>query len=220
MPITASCPRCGKSYQVREGFAGKKFRCKGCRGIVSVPGVKAAPADPWDEIDIASFQDEDPYADGEQSAPPTRRTRRVKKVRKRRPREGMPGTVMTAVACESILLLLRMLGLVNSLIGLNCCGVGIHLFSVTFSGIAIAGYLQANNVVRWISIVLTGASLIMHAGCGGYFIINEPNAAPGRLPHGVSLVVIIMVVMGVVLPIYVVLLFCLLTPSARDHFER
>ena len=38
MAIEVSCPQCGQFYQVPDDKAGKKFRCKGCQEVVSIPG--------------------------------------------------------------------------------------------------------------------------------------------------------------------------------------
>src|SRR5262245_38989340 len=37
MAISINCPQCGQDYQLVEGAAGKRFRCRGCETIISVP---------------------------------------------------------------------------------------------------------------------------------------------------------------------------------------
>jgi hypothetical protein len=40
MPISARCPTCGKTYQVREELAGKRAKC-GCGEVMTVPEQQA-----------------------------------------------------------------------------------------------------------------------------------------------------------------------------------
>jgi hypothetical protein len=37
MPISVSCPACGKEYNVKDEAAGRKFKCKECEAVVEVP---------------------------------------------------------------------------------------------------------------------------------------------------------------------------------------
>jgi len=41
--ITFTCPGCGRSFSVPDGFAGRKATCKTCGGIVSVPTPPPPP---------------------------------------------------------------------------------------------------------------------------------------------------------------------------------
>ena len=63
MPISVSCPACGKEYNVKDEAAGKKFKCKECEAIVEVPAVgfpaggafsppTAEPENPFANLDI------------------------------------------------------------------------------------------------------------------------------------------------------------------------
>ncbi len=40
MAIKVSCGTCGKKYQVRDGVVGKKFKCKECGELVTVPDIE------------------------------------------------------------------------------------------------------------------------------------------------------------------------------------
>ena len=156
MPIKTHCPNCCKEYRVKDELAGRKFRCKDCQGVVAVP-KPASPSpprkDPWDDLDLDAYGD-NPYVDEPIEA--QRPKRKKKKSRKRRrTSDGMPGVVTTAVVCESILILFRCFGLVGLLLTLNCCGLMVSLFGIAFSGVALAGYVNANNVIRWISVGLS-----------------------------------------------------------------
>ncbi|TWT46972.1 hypothetical protein KOR42_43160 [Thalassoglobus neptunius] len=92
MPIRATCRECGKSYNVRDELAGKKFRCKQCQKPVSVPQPavleeEEAEEDLWDS-DFGSFDDqEDDYL----PPPPP------KKKKKRRSSGGAGGIAKMAL---------------------------------------------------------------------------------------------------------------------------
>src|SRR3954470_20829780 len=45
MSIIVACA-CGKSYPIKEQFAGQRVECPSCKRILTVPGVGAAPAPP------------------------------------------------------------------------------------------------------------------------------------------------------------------------------
>ncbi len=46
MPISLSCPQCGKLYQLSDGLAGKKGRCKVCGSVFQIPAAKVTAAAP------------------------------------------------------------------------------------------------------------------------------------------------------------------------------
>jgi hypothetical protein len=48
MSITANCS-CGKKYQVKEDFAGKKFKCKDCGETVKVPAEQIDDLEDYEE---------------------------------------------------------------------------------------------------------------------------------------------------------------------------
>ena len=49
MPISVSCPHCGKEYNVKDEAAGKKFKCKECEAIVEVPAQGFQASEPVGE---------------------------------------------------------------------------------------------------------------------------------------------------------------------------
>ncbi|MEZ5939982.1 MAG: hypothetical protein R3C18_01235 [Planctomycetaceae bacterium] len=53
MTIQVSCPDCGMAYEVPDDKAGKKFRCKQCETIVSIPDTDPPPVrgGGWDDGD-------------------------------------------------------------------------------------------------------------------------------------------------------------------------
>ncbi|HUX02100.1 MAG: hypothetical protein WBD63_05575 [Phycisphaerae bacterium] len=44
MPITTTCPGCGKQMEAPDKAAGRKARCPHCRSVVEIPGEAAAAA--------------------------------------------------------------------------------------------------------------------------------------------------------------------------------
>ena len=87
MPISATCPKCGRTYSVKDEHAGKKFRCQGCQEAVTVPMPQAQ--DDWETDDFGDFDDAgyDDYEDGgdyddyesDRPAPVRRRSPKKKK---------------------------------------------------------------------------------------------------------------------------------------------
>jgi predicted Zn finger-like uncharacterized protein len=233
MAISVTCPSCSKSYQVKDDAAGKKFRCKACETVVTVPAESAAPAaaegDPWENLDLPAQEDpyasDNPYAfDAAPAAAPARRGK--KRSAKAARGAGMPVTVIVALVCESILLLLSLIGLVGSAIVLDICGGFFQFIRVGLEAGAIYGYVQAVNVIRWISVVMCGLVLLLQLACagilgvGGVAMLQQANVPQDQLAmmQGGIGVVIAVIVAGMVL--YATILGCLLSPSARDYFER
>ncbi len=225
MPISASCPQCGKTYQVKDDFAGKKFRCKACQGVVSVPASQAASGDPWDQLDLGSFQDQEAGAEDDFGAPAPRRRPSGRKKSKSRG-GGMPVTVIVALVFESILLLLKGLGLVGSVMTLDPCSGIVNLVGVVLCGGAIFGYIQRVNVIRWISVVLSGIGILFYLSCGGFFalgglaVMKDADIPQEQLAMFQGVMGIMVVVMFAVVVLYGVLLGCLVSPSAGDYFDR
>lgn len=48
MTISVKCPQCGHDYQLVDAAAGKRFRCRDCDTILSVPESGTAREDPYD----------------------------------------------------------------------------------------------------------------------------------------------------------------------------
>lgn len=228
MPISADCPQCGKTYQVKDDFAGKKFRCKACEGVVSVPAAGGGSSgDPWDDLDLNSFGDRERDEDGNEfEAPPA--PRRRSKGKKKSRGGGMPVTVIVALVAESILLLLSGVLLIGSLVGFDICGAFIMFIRVALEGGAIFGYVKGVNVIRWISVALGTIGALTGLGCsammgfGGVALIQQADmdipADQMAIIQGAIGIIIAVGIAWVVL--YAVIISCLLTPSAGDHFNR
>ena len=63
MSISAKCRKCGKSYSVKDEFAGKKFRCQECQSPVTVPKAEVFDAEEWDAEDDFGGGADDDYED-------------------------------------------------------------------------------------------------------------------------------------------------------------
>jgi ribosomal protein S27E len=44
--LSVSCPSCAKRYAVPDSYAGKKFKCKDCGAVISIPGGEAPAVEP------------------------------------------------------------------------------------------------------------------------------------------------------------------------------
>lgn len=58
MSISVNCDGCGQRYGVRDEFAGRNFKCKGCGAVVAVPKLQAKQDD--DEYMLAPLDDDEP----------------------------------------------------------------------------------------------------------------------------------------------------------------
>jgi uncharacterized membrane protein len=73
MSIEATCDECFYTYKVKEQNAGKKFRCKECDAVVTVPV-------PGEEEDLLGFEDE--FEDPESEPIPVKKRSKSKKKKK------------------------------------------------------------------------------------------------------------------------------------------
>ena len=101
MSISAKCRKCGRRYSLKEEHAGRKFRCKECESVVTVPEPKADTevADDWDAdfgggMDYEDYGDDENYGDDFGSPPPPPRPRKKKKpaAKKKRPKKRSSGS--------------------------------------------------------------------------------------------------------------------------------
>jgi hypothetical protein len=221
MAISVSCPGCAKTYQVKDEAAGKKFRCKACEAIVSVPeGTAAAQGDPWDNLDLGTQQD--PYGEENESPfeAPVRR-RKKKSSRKKSRGGGMPISVMVAIGCEAMLILINVVGVGGNLMDQNVGGACGSIFRILIEVAAIIGYVQAQNSTRWTAVILSALGIVFALACGAGLLIAGPNLPPQvqqQIPQDLIMIVILVLVVQII--IWAVLLGTLVTPSARDYFEQ
>jgi len=81
MTIQVNCPECDKEYQVTDDKAGKRFKCRECEAVVSVPSGRPSRRKEEDDFDDGfgdDFDDDDFGVGGSDpySAPRKRRTKR------------------------------------------------------------------------------------------------------------------------------------------------
>jgi hypothetical protein len=225
MPISVDCPQCGKTFRVKDELAGRKFRCKACRSVVSVPAPpKPSSGDPWDDLDLDSFHDQAPAVhdedDYEFETPPARRrkTRRKKRARpSSRGGGGMPVGVIVAIVCQCALILLNLLSIVGNIISENpgeACG---SVFRILLEGGIILGLLEANSLARWGSIVLSILGMISSLlCCAGLLLAGMPDDVQREFE---GFLVILLVVFALHIVIWCVNVVALLLPSSGEYFD-
>lgn len=221
MPISVNCPSCGRAYNVKDEAAGKKFRCKQCEAVVSVPESPAdTEGDPWDNLDLSTA--EDPYGDADSDeAPAQLPVRRRKKKPAKRSSGGLPISVMLAIACEVCLILLNMVGIVGNLMSQNVPGACGSIFRILIEVAAIIGYVQAQNSARWTSVVLSVIGILFGLACGVGLMVGGPLLPPQvqqRIPADGLVIIVAVIFVQVV--IWAVIIGTLVTGSSRDYFER
>jgi hypothetical protein len=220
MAISVDCPSCAKSYQVKDDAAGKKFRCKQCEAIVSVPdAASAAQGDPWDNLDLGTQQD--PHGEDESPFEAPVRPRKKKSSRKKGRGGGMPITVMVAIGGEVALILLNIVGVFGNLMEQNVGGACGSIFRILIEIAAIIGYVQAQNSARWTAVVLSVLGILVVLACGAGLLIGGPNLPPQlqqQFPQ--ELIVILIAVFVIQIVIWSVIIGTLVSPSAREYFEH
>jgi len=93
MKINVECPTCLHINPVKSEFAGKKFRCKGCQGVLTVP--KEKPRRDEEEIeDVEEVEEEDEFLQR-----PARRSKK-KPSRSRRSSVTLPSLESVGVRCN------------------------------------------------------------------------------------------------------------------------
>jgi hypothetical protein len=215
MPITATCPDCAKSIEVKDEHAGKKFRCKQCGGVVTVPDVTAATGgDEWNDLDAAAEIGELPPRLDEQQ-----RRRRANRDDDESP-GGMPAVVIVAIVLESLLILLNIVGIFGNLASQNVGGACGSMLRILIEAGAITGYALANNAIRWISVILSGVGIALLIACGGFFMLmgeSLPPAVRAQFPQ--EMIIVLLVILAVQILMMAAIIACLVVPSARDYFE-
>lgn len=93
MSVSVVCDDCGKEHRIADDSAGKKFRCRGCQSVLTVPSPKKAspkavaspkkPA-PKERVDEPDYEDYDDADDDDDFRPLPRKSSRrpAKKSRK------------------------------------------------------------------------------------------------------------------------------------------
>lgn len=106
MPIKTQCRKCRREYTVKDELAGKKFRCKDCEAVVTVPQPAVLledEPDPEEETfgdDFGSFDNFDDEYGAESYATPARPQKSKKRTaKKKRGKKGpsAAGAILTKV---------------------------------------------------------------------------------------------------------------------------
>ena len=164
MPITATCPKCNQEYRLKDDVAGKKFRCKACQAVVTVPEPSADPGghkDPWDDLDLDAF-DDNPYAEtGETLEAPRRRKKKTSK--KRRRSGSMPISIMLAIGGEIALICENLLLILANLLVQDFRHVGGAVIRIVIEIAFIRGYILRQESARSGSIALCILAIIATA---------------------------------------------------------
>jgi hypothetical protein len=221
MPISADCPQCGKTYRVKDDFAGKKFRCKACQAVVSVPEAKAPSGDPWDDLDLGEFQEQDSYADDEFAAPPATPQRRKKKKKSRSRAGGMPVTVIIALCGIGLLMAFNLFGIVAQAVQgavPGACGSCIRLL---IEIAVLVGLINRSAATRWVAIILSGImALFLGLGVIGVaFFLSQVELPPqAEVPE--FMIPLLIVILSVQIVIEFVIIGTLLAPSSADYLNQ
>ena len=109
MTISVNCPKCNKQYQVRDELAGKRVRCKKCKGVVPIPAADSEEEDFEDYEDYSDdFSSDDDWKSAEDDYIPSSRPSRSKPKKsgssgrkKKKKRRASPASVFRLPATSS-----------------------------------------------------------------------------------------------------------------------
>ena len=166
MPITFECPSCQKSYRVQDTHAGKKFRCKNCESVISVP---------FEEVEILEEDEDDWGEDDSWNAPPA--SSNVPKKRpgsaKRRPKskgrssrrrsnssDSMPVSLMVVLGVMGLVILINIGGVLTSIAENPAYAVGRGMVTAIQLALLI-GLIYRSNVARIITIIFSCLPVIL-----------------------------------------------------------
>jgi predicted Zn finger-like uncharacterized protein len=213
MSMAVSCPSCQKEYKVKADAAGKKFRCKACQTVVTVPQAEPDEfdllnADPWDAVD-------------ENAPPPELPPRRVKsssaaKPAKKRSSDGMPVTVMVSIGICGLLVAFNLFGIVANLFleGGNKGQAGGSGLRLGIDIMIIKGLLERSNRVRWNAIILDIIGLVfMIPSLGLIIAFTQAEAANDNRAVVIGTIAISIV-------FWIIDLVMLTHSSARDYCNQ
>jgi hypothetical protein len=123
MSITANCS-CGKKYQVKEDFAGKKFKCKDCGETVKVPAEQIDDLEDYEEDE----EDEDDF-DAPVRRPKKHGSSGRSKSVKRRSIPSGPNPILRVTG-----ILFGILGFIIAVVYYICAFMCLVALVMTFSG--------------------------------------------------------------------------------------
>jgi hypothetical protein len=212
MSIDVACPECAKVHKVKEEAAGKKFRCKGCQAVVSIPeAAEIAEPDPWD------------VADEEAEAPPPMARKRKPQPAKRgrsssSSGSGMPVTVIVSICINALMLAGNLFGIVTSLMGGNMSGAGGVFVRLGIEIAIIKGLIDRSSKTRWQAVVLDGI------GLGFVFLCITPGAIFFSDAFGKQMpaegMAVLAIIFGAQAVLWIVDMVMLLSSSAKTYCNQ
>jgi hypothetical protein len=105
MAIAVTCQACGRQYNVKDEAAGKKFKCKDCGEVVSVPEVGGGGGASDDYGDPYNPYADEEFGEERAAAPPAaRRPKRKGSGGPARERVNGPATGLTVCAAISLVI--------------------------------------------------------------------------------------------------------------------
>ncbi len=224
MPISTACGDCRKKYTVKSEMAGKRFRCKDCEAIVTVPEtVMEEEDDPFAGEELKStgrpirqYEDDDEDDEDETSGREhrIRREPKAKPVKKKRAKgPAIPVSAVFAIVLQSLLTALQAYGFLGTLTegGGNAGGLIGIFFRFTIALVVLVGLLQRKeNARHW-----SRGLCIFGDVAGGLILLVMLLLAPGT--EDTMTMTAALVVQCV---IWTAMIFCLSTESAEDWFNK
>ena len=228
MPISVDCPQCSQHYSVKESHSGRKFRCKTCGHVVTVPsngGSGGSSDDPWEDLDLDL---EDGAAVEEQTTvrPLAGQRFRSEKSTKQRHRDaergqilGLPIPVAVAIGCEGMLVLVNILNTVGSMMSQNpggACGASVR---IVVELLVILGLIQGVGVARMASIVLSAIGIALLTVCAAFLFTGGQAMPQVDVDFPIGLMAMMMILIGGQIALMVAIIVCLMTQSAVEYFD-
>lgn len=224
MPISTVCTDCRKTYTVKEEMAGKRFRCKECQSIVTVPGASAESNedDPFSGADLQSTgeairnrrrDDEDGGEDENPYSSPKAKSKPARKKKARGP--SIPLIAIAAIVLQCLLTLYPVLWLIIVAAERELVSRG-EIVAIMMIRLAIAisvlvGLIRRKQNARQWSRGLCIFGLIV-CGIIAALILGLGDLSDDTISNSIDFVVQWVV--------WLALLICLSTESAADWFNE
>jgi hypothetical protein len=208
MSIDVACPECAKVHKVKEEAAGKKFRCKGCQAVVTIPAAaEIVEPDPWDVVD-----------ENAEAPPPMPRRRKPQPAKRSRSSSSsgseMPVTIIVSICINGLMIALNVVGVIGNIMSGNIPGVGGVVVRLGIEIAIIKGLIDRSNSYRWQGAALDGVGLAFGMLClPAIFFMGDQLKQPMLADGGVAVFVAIIVAQMI---LWITDIVMLLSPSAKD----
>lgn len=223
MPISTACGDCRKKYTVKSEMAGKRFRCKDCEAVVTVPAAMIEDDDdPFAGEELKStgrpirqYEDDEDYEDepttGENRIRRQPKAKGVKKKRARGP--AIPVSAVFALVLQFLLTALQAFGFLGTLTegGGNAGGLIGIFFRFTIALVILVGLLQRKESARHWSRGLC----IFGDVAGGLILLVILLLAPGTDDTMTTTAALL-----VQFVMWTAMIVCLSTESAEEWFNK